>query len=733
MGSITELIREKSALLLDLETARREKNNRTIVELASLAATLEGQIARELVKANRQEDAIVNLVSQASCYKDARRLIEAKRALENALQLGSSKARSWIREELQSIPPSIEDPARIFQQLHVNILGNPQLRRPQTQAYEAAVAHFTKSHEHAIIQLPVGCGKTGTISILPFGVARGRMLVVAPNLEIRSNLLSNLDHTSPESFLRKRAVLSNGIGPTCALLDENANLHDCDNSSTVVTNIQQLVAGKAEKWLGKLAPNFFDLVVLDEGHHNVAPSWKNTIEHFPDAKIASFTATPFRADGQKVEGQRIYRFPIAEAITEGYVKDIASHRLEPLELTFTYRGEKRRHGLDEVLKLKEEHWFNKGVALAPECNKSIVDHSIQCMEELRSSGKAKHQIIAVACSIDHARAIRGLYEERNYRAEVLHSNLEEDQAMRVRAELRQGLLDVIVQVMMLAEGADYPSLSVAAIFRPYRHLVPYTQFVGRIMRVLAENSPGHPDNRGYVVSHVGLNVDRWWEELRQLDKDDQVFFEGLATNTGEFLIPKSGEQAGSLSDVTPRRRFLPEMIVLDETIAHYVQEKFLPEDAKAVVDDVLNAMALRGVDILNLGLTRQQLEERIKATITGAEQKGQVLEQPVQPQKARQIARQRLDERIRSASKQLLNELKLSVGTFQLPRMFPQTGTTNNIAAAIVLLNMEVMEYLKAGPNERDLLTAEQLVQAHDRMDSLIDAVAAKVRAKQKG
>ena len=54
----------------------------------------------------------------------------------------------------------------------------------------------------------------------------------------------------------------------------------------------------------------------------------------------------------------------------------------------------------------------------------------------------------------------------------------------------------------------------------------------------------------------------------------------------------------------------------------------------------------------------------------------------------------------------------------------------NNIAAAIVLLNLEVMEYLKAGHNERDLLTTEQLVQAHDNIDGLIDSVATKVRKK---
>ncbi len=726
MQFVRDLIGQKNGLLLDLEDAKRVRDRRKTSELASFAATLEGRIARELVKSDRKDDAIINLISQASCLRDANRLIEAKRVLETAVELSSSTGTTeWLAKQLGDISAKYKDPSWIFREIEPYIQGNSQLRRPQTEAYLAAVKHFKASNDHAIIQLPVGCGKTGTISLLPFGISSGRMLVVAPNLEIRQNLAKNLDYTSANSFLRSRGVLHNGSGPSCAVLDESANIIDCDEASIVVTNIQQLVAGDAEKWLGKLSPDFFDLIALDEGHHNVAPTWKDTLEHFPDAKITSFTATPMRADGQKVEGTRIYRFPIADAIKEGYIKDVASHRLEPIDLTFTYKGEQRRHTLDEVLKLKEETWFSKGIALAPECNRSIVNHSIQCMEELRSTGKAKHQIVAAACTIDHANAIRGLYEERNYRAAVLHSNLDSDRIAAIRREIESKHLDIVVQVQMLAEGADYPHFSVAAIFRPYRHFVPYVQFIGRIMRVITPNSPGNPDNRGYVVSHVGLNVDRWWDEMRQLDKDDEEFFASLANSDRDFVVPQIANT--SAPDVGQRKLFAPSMVVLEETIAHYVKNRFLPEDASAVLDDLVNALSLRGIDFDQLGVTRAELERRIRDN-ADQQDKGIVLEQSVQPQKARQQARKRLEERIRSASKQLLNELKLSVVGFDLPKKFPQTGTTNNIAAAIVLLNQQVMEYLKVGPDERDMLTREQLIQAHDNIDAIIDAVAAKVR-----
>ena len=194
-------------------------------------------------------------------------------------------------------------------------------------------------------------------------------------------------------------------------------------------------------------------------------------------------------------------------------------------------------------------------------------------------------------------------------------------------------------------------------FRPFRNLVPYVQFVGRIMRVVKQDSPGDPDNRGYVVSHVGLNVDRWWSELKDLDEDDQEFFEELATSDRAFLL-----STGINADQPPvRRRFMPQMVVLEETIAHYVKERFLAEDVNAVADDVINALQLRGLDLTALGLSRESLESKIMGSMGSSSSSGLVIEQSVQPQRERQISRQRLQERVKSAAKELLNELHLSI------------------------------------------------------------------------
>ena len=133
----------------------------------------------------------------------------------------------------------------------------------------------------------------------------------------------------------------------------------------------------------------------------------------------------------------------------------------------------------------------------------------------------------------HAQRIRSLFEERGYHADVIHSKLDPDKQEEIIRDLKNGTLDCIVQVQMLGEGFDHSKLSVAAIFRPFRSLGPYIQFVGRILRVVVQNDPTHPDNYGHIVTHVGLNLD---EQLKKFKTRKQA---GLIVCSGRRRVGKS--------------------------------------------------------------------------------------------------------------------------------------------------------------------------------------------------
>ena len=131
------------------------------------------------------------------------------------------------------------DIERFYRDTKVSIWGNQSLREPQMEGYFAIREHFHGSHEPCYVQLPVGCGKTGLMGLSPFGIAKGRILIIAPNLTIRENIRRELNISDPNCFYRKRGVFVPENGPYLSELKTGANIQDCDAAHIVVANIQQ--------------------------------------------------------------------------------------------------------------------------------------------------------------------------------------------------------------------------------------------------------------------------------------------------------------------------------------------------------------------------------------------------------------------------------------------------------------------------------------------------------------
>ena len=607
----------------------------------------------------------------------------------------------------------------IFTTANANIEANDLLREPQREAHRAVREHFAESDDPAIIVIPVGCGKTGIIATLPFGIARGRVLVITPNLTIRKGVTDALDISSRECFWARTRVLSDfTAGPWTAVLDgPAANINDCIESQFVVTNIQQL-ASQADRWLPQFPPDFFDMILVDEGHHAAAASWQKVFRRFPSAKVISMTATPFRSDALPLQGEVIYKYPFARAMVNGFIKNIQSRSIAPEELYFTYRDDVRKHTLDEVLVLREEQWFRRGVALSPECNRHIVEASIQRCEAMRADTGIQHQIIAAACSIDHARQVRALYEECSYRAAEIHSDMDPDDRDAVLERLRLGQLDCIIQVQMLGEGFDHPRLSIAAIFRPFRSLAPYIQFVGRVMRVVVQNDPDHPDNRGYIVSHVGLNNEARWDEFRELDLEDQALLQmWLRGQNG------NGEGEGGGEGAPRPRRFDSTQLVDNEIIGSFIDREFLDPEDDRVLDELLSRPVAGGLTVGDL-VSREVLRERLRQRRDAAPAEAPA-PIPVSPQRRRQAARKRLAERANAVVARILADLSLGRQGREVAGAGLGTGPGPNAVTVAKLLNQQIREFTG---KKREDLTAAETEAAYQELDRLGDAARDRIR-----
>ncbi len=620
----------------------------------------------------------------------------------------------WLfnTEELDAWVRSNRPIEKFFMSVDFNIEENPMLREPQVEAYRAIYDYFKVGNREAIVQIPVGCGKSGLATILPFGIARGRVLVITPNLTITKGMSEAFDVTNRQKcFWKQRKVLEDRdmIGGPFSCTLSSGNISVPEKSHIVITNVHQL-ATNTDKWLNKFPDDFFDLIIVDEAHHSAAKSWKQVIDKFSNAKIVNMTATPFRSDKEEIKGELVFRYPFKRAALKGYVKQIQALYVAPAELTFTARGETRTYSLDEVLKLKEKDWFSRGIALSDVCNVNIVDNSLQKLEELRETG-TNHQLIAVACSVDHAKSIRSLYAERGYKADVIHSKMDTEKQENVMRRLRSGELDCIVQVQMLGEGFDHQKLSVAAIFRPFRTLAPYIQFVGRILRVVVQNNPGHPDNYGYVVTHSGMNLDVRLKEFKLFEKDDQKFW-------NDVIGGKAPEIKRDVRSGEKRMRNTEQVVVDNEIVDSLIGEEFTTADDEDLIKELEEKFESLGIDPSTAKEFFLNQKRKPKVKTEDAAEPFQVL-----PQREWEESKKRLNEKVNRSANMLLNRLNLKRGGRKLVNK--GINAVNDFTACITLINKEIK---KSHPRPRKDWTTEEFRSVVESLDSVLNTLTTKYK-----
>ena len=117
-----------------------------------------------------------------------------------------------------------------------------------------------------------------------------------------------LDITSRECFWTKTRVLSTSRRALDRGAGRARRQHARRHRERLRRHQRPAAREPADRWLPQFPPDFFDLILVDEGHHAAAESWQKVFRRFPDAKVVSLTATPFRADEQQLHGEVLYRF-----------------------------------------------------------------------------------------------------------------------------------------------------------------------------------------------------------------------------------------------------------------------------------------------------------------------------------------------------------------------------------------------------------------------------------------
>lgn len=602
-----------------------------------------------------------------------------------------------------------------FLKTNAFIEGNSYLRKVQRKAYvnlKEDLEHDNKTHK--IVILPTGTGKTGVIGIAPYGISEGRVLVITPSLIIREGISDEFDTRLFSNFWSdKKVIIDDESLPNVYRYagykttgDKKRVLKYLEEAHIVIANIHKVSKECSSKTLiDILPPDFFDMIIIDEAHHAEAASWKNTLDYFEATKILKLTATPYRADEKELEGKIVYEYALADAIKDKIVKNLVVEDFTTEQLQFEVDG--KFVSKEEALKEMDNNWITRSIAYSEQCSRTIVEKSIERLNQKRRQGNAMHQIIAVACSIEHAKQIKTLYEEYGLRAEYVSSDrIEESQ--KIIIELKKGIIDVVVNVDMLGEGFDHPPLSIAAIFRPFRTLSPYAQFIGRTLRkIQGENIIDEIDNIAHVIYHKELDLEELWAYYSK-QKEKGVF---------KRLIEVEFE-----NNTTERSRDVGEVVTGGDVVSNVYT--FLSDNANHIYSQAIReeiekfetALKDESEKLKSLGMPVEVIKDFEKTRRKTLDDKVNLRRQKMREELIREELQSRYWDDIIERVSKMFDETKVSPDGKELPSNTTSKflkGAGDNKAYVKMYISDNMKRKLKRGIDEwetYDFSQAEKLV-----------------------
>jgi len=305
-----------------------------------------------------------------------------------------------------------------------------------------------------VISLPTGSGKTGLMMALSFGLKARRVLIINPAEVLRlqtRDKFQELDDLRTAGAIPTLAATSQPRVITVEKeLRSNADWQALDRYDLITATTRTTSPGLAPI----LAPpdDLFDLVLVDEGHHAAAYTWKELIKAFNPTKtrIVLLTGTPYRRDNKPIGAKTIFIYPIAHAIRDR-VYDAVS---------LVTVGNPQPQDRDEQL--------------------AVSGH--KQLERLRKSTSGKSLLLVKTDRKTHADELGKLYKSKGVELGVVHSNQSHQDNLDAIKMAAAGQSDGLVVVGMLGEGLDVPALKVAVFHRNPQSL-PYTlQVIGRLAR-----------------------------------------------------------------------------------------------------------------------------------------------------------------------------------------------------------------------------------------------------------
>lgn len=300
------------------------------------------------------------------------------------------------------------------------------------------------------------------------------------------------------------------------------------------------------------APDFFDLIIVDECHRGSAKddsNWREILEYFHPAFQIGMTATPRRkdnADTYRYFGEPIYQYSLRQGIEDGFLAPYRVHRVITTWDAAGWRpsqGDLDRYGREIPDEEYHTNEFERVVSLRAR-TEAVARHLAEYMKKTDRYAKT----IVFCVDQEHADEMRRALTNLN--ADLVRENA--DFVCRVTSDeggVGRGHLSnfqdverrtpvILTTSQMLTTGVDAPTVENVVLVRVINSMTEFKQIIGRGTRVRDDYGKLFFNILDYTGSATRLFADPDFDGDPVIETEERIDEEGQPTEPEVVVTPE---------------------------------------------------------------------------------------------------------------------------------------------------------------------------------------------------
>nr|WP_066286605.1 DEAD/DEAH box helicase [Arthrobacter sp. B6] len=328
----------------------------------------------------------------------------------------------------------------------------------QEEMLEDLEAERLKGFNHNLLVAATGTGKT-VIAALDY-----KRLSKAAGRDLKLLFVAHRQEILKQAMRTYRDVTQDG-----AFGELYVGEHRPQEWKHIFASVQSLSSLGIEQ----LEPDFFDVVVIDEFHHAMAPTYRRLLDHLQPQQLLGLTATPERGDGVDVAKQ----FFDGRTASELRLWDALD---ADLLVPFHY------FGVSDDVDLSQLEWKrgNYDTTQLSALYTGNDARAAKVIRELRDkvASTAQMRAIGFCVSVQHAQYMAQVFNRAGIASVAVDGSTDDVDREEALRRLGEREINCIFAVDLFNEGLDLPQVDTILLLRPTQSATVFLQQLGRGLR-----------------------------------------------------------------------------------------------------------------------------------------------------------------------------------------------------------------------------------------------------------